>query len=52
MEDKLQNQVEQRNLWIKSLVDITEPLTAQISKMDMKSWAFSVNNHEVATMKG
>jgi len=39
-EDKLANQVEQRDLWIKNLVDIAERLSTQIATMDMKSWAF------------
>ena len=32
IEDKLLNQVEQRDLWIKSMVDIAEHLNAQITK--------------------
>ena len=49
-EDKLANQVKQRDLWIKSMVGIAECLTAQISKQDMKSWAFSVSMHEVPSV--
>ena len=33
------------------MVDIAERLTAQIAKMDMKSWAFSVGKHEVPSIK-
>ena len=33
------------------MVDIAERLTAQISNMDMKSWAFSVSKHEVPSAK-
>nr|XP_020188977.1 fibrinogen- and Ig-binding protein-like [Aegilops tauschii subsp. strangulata] len=39
-EDKLENQIQQRDLWIKSMTDIAERLTTHIAKMDMKSWAF------------
>lgn len=50
-EDKLVNQIEQRDLWIKNLVDIAERLTTQITTMDMKSWDFSVGRHEVPIVK-
>lgn len=50
-EYRLANQVEQRDLWIKSLVDIAERLTAQIAYMSMKSWAFSVGKHEPRSPK-
>jgi len=36
-EEKLDNQIQQRDLWIKKLVDIVEHLTAQIEKMDIES---------------
>ena len=32
VEDKLENQIQQRDLWIKSMVDIAEHLNAQITK--------------------
>jgi hypothetical protein len=50
-EDKLANQVQQRDLWIKSLVDIAERLTAQIAMMGMESIAVSVDMHEVPSVK-
>ena len=50
-EDKLENQIQQRDLWIKNLVDIAEHLTAQIATANMKSWAFSVKEHEVPSVK-
>ena len=49
-EENLENLVEQRDLWIKSMVDIAECLTSQIAKMDMKSWAYSVGKHEAPSI--
>jgi len=50
-EQKLENQIQQRDIWIKNLVDIAECLTAHVAKTNMKSWAFTVSNHEVPSVK-
>ena len=46
VEDKLANQSEQVDLWIKILVDITERLTAQIAMMGMEGTLFSSDRHD------
>ena len=50
-EDKLKNQSEQVNLWIKSLIDIVERLAAQAVVMGMDGSTFLVNKHEVPSAK-
>ena len=35
------------SLWTNKLVDTVERLTSQLIQMDMKSWRFTTNNHEV-----
>ena len=39
------------SLGIDKLVDIGECLTSQLADMDMKSWIFTANDHEVASAR-
>src|SRR3989337_694471 len=48
---KLNDQVDLYDLWSKSLVNIVECISSQITKMNMKSWTFSVNEHEAPSVK-
>ena len=50
-EDKLKNQVNLSNLWIKSMVDVAEHLRAQAAVMGMDGPVFSVSKHEVPSVK-
>ncbi|KAM3365945.1 hypothetical protein ACQJBY_015498 [Aegilops geniculata] len=50
-EDKLKNQVDMSNLWIKSLVDIAERLGAQAAAMGMDGQVYSASEQEVPSVK-
>ena len=50
-ENKLANNSEQVDLWIKSLVDIEERLTSQVAMMGMEGLVFSIGKHEVLSAK-
>nr|XP_020156483.1 uncharacterized protein LOC109741810 [Aegilops tauschii subsp. strangulata] len=50
-EDRLKNQVDMSNLWIKSLIDIAEHLGVQATAMGMGGPAFSASKQEVPSVK-
>ena len=50
-EDKLKNQVDLSNLWIKSLIDIAERLGAQAMEMGLAGLVLSLSQHEVPSAK-
>lgn len=48
-EDNLSKQSELYSLWTRRLVGIAERLSSQLANMDMKSWSFTINEHEAAS---
>nr|XP_020166368.1 myosin heavy chain, striated muscle-like [Aegilops tauschii subsp. strangulata] len=50
-EDKVKNQVDMSNLWIKSLVDVAERLGAQAVVMGMDGPVYSASEQEVPSVK-
>lgn len=47
----LKDQVDLYDLWSKSLINIAERISTRIAKVNMKSWTFSVNEHEAPSVK-